>query len=133
MNESKRTISKIPGSTLERTFYAGLDGHDGTIKIFKGASEVSQDAKTATGMVAKLYYQGNVVKEYTIIVTGDVNGDGNISITDIVTVNNSLLGKKPLTGVYVDAADVDNNGKVTITDIVKINNKLLGKSNIDPH
>ena len=44
---------------------------------------------------------GNVITEtvqtLTVVVTGDVNGDGTISITDLVQVNNHLLKKSTIT------------------------------------
>ena len=63
----------------------------------------------------------------------DVNGDGAISITDLVQINNHLLKKSTLTGAAASAADVNADGVISITDLVQVNNHLLKKSTITPN
>ncbi len=56
-------------------------------------------------------------------VTGDVNGDGIVDISDVNTVINMVLGKEDKT----DAADVTGDGTVDISDVNAIINIMLGK------
>ena len=51
---------------------------------------------------------------------GDVNGDGEVSISDITDLIDLLLsgGDSPL-------ADVNGDGKVSISDVIAIIDKLL--------
>ena len=55
---------------------------------------------------------------------GDVNGDGEVNVTDIVTLVNIIMGKNKGTAT----ADVNGDGEVNVTDIVTVINIILGKS-----
>ncbi|MBR6590420.1 MAG: dockerin type I repeat-containing protein [Bacteroidaceae bacterium] len=63
------------------------------------------------------------VKNYT---PADVNGDGTISIVDVVAVVNNILGRNVGNFIF-DAADMDHNGEITIVDVVAVVNALLGR------
>lgn len=54
---------------------------------------------------------------------GDVNGDGNVNVTDVTTLVNMILGvvEKDET-----AADVDGNGVVNVSDVTALVNLILG-------
>ena len=60
-----------------------------------------------------------------LVVTADLNGDGKVTITDLLQLKGALLGTK-LTAISAAAADVNYDGKVTITDFLKIKSNLLG-------
>ena len=59
---------------------------------------------------------------YDIIVTGDINGDGKLTLTDLSKLNLHYLEMKGfiLTGVALKAADITYDNKVTITDLSKL-------------
>ncbi len=57
---------------------------------------------------------------------GDVSGDGNVQINDLILLRNHLLGTAVLTGDALAAADTDGDGKVQINDLIRIRNHLLG-------
>lgn len=57
------------------------------------------------------------------VALGDVNGDGNINIIDIVQVANYILDLG--TPSYECAADINSDGTVNIIDIVQIANFIL--------
>ncbi len=56
-------------------------------------------------------------------VTGDINGDGIVDITDINMCINMVLGKLSKTA----EADVNGNGEVDITDVNMVVNMAMGK------
>ena len=66
-------------------------------------------------------------EKYTIIVTGDANGDGQADIRDILAINKHRLNKASLTAEYLQASDVNEDGKTDIKDILQINKFRLGK------
>ena len=74
-----------------------------------------------------------VVKSYTVVVTGDTNGDGAISVTDMIAVKAHVLKKTLLTGAYADAGDTSNDNAISITDFIQIKAQILGKSSIIPN
>ena len=59
-------------------------------------------------------------------IKGDVNGDGFVTITDVVAIVNYLNGSEPV-GFNKEAADFDGSGEVTITDAIKVVNMILNK------
>jgi hypothetical protein len=52
-------------------------------------------------------------------VIGDANGDGVVTVSDVVAVANNILGKNPQPFIF-DAADVNGDGEITVTDVVLI-------------
>ena len=101
------------------------------ITIHKGSASTEDVA--ATGMTVEYAANSETIQTLTVVVTGDVNGDGVVSITDLVQINNHLLKKSALTGAAASAADVNADGVISITDLVQINNHLLKKSTITPN
>lgn len=65
----------------------------------------------------------------TVIVTGDLNGDGNVTITDMLMIKSAVLGE-PLSDTAAAAADINYDGKITITDFLKAKSYLLGLETI---
>ena len=55
---------------------------------------------------------------------GDVNGDGQVDISDVNAVINMMLGKVEM----VPAADINGDGQVDISDVNAVINLMLGKA-----
>lgn len=122
-------ISKIPAGTTVSTLVNGINEKQ-YIKVFKGNSEVSGNTVAGTGMVVKLM-DGNTVKQsVTVVVTGDTNGDGGITITDMIAVKAHVLKKSTLSGAAAKAADTNGDNGISITDFIQIKAHILGKSKI---
>lgn len=101
-----------------------------TLKSFTNASGISiNNGIISTGMKITLYFN-NTEYSYTVVVKGDVNGDGKIYATDYVKVRNHIMGKTKLAGAYLMAADINNDGNIYATDYVKIRNYIMGKGEI---
>ena len=73
---------------------------------------------------------GSVVDELTVVVRGDISGDGSISITDMIKLKAVLLKKDSLTGAYARAGDINNDSGISITDFIKIKAVLLNKEKL---
>ena len=65
-------------------------------------------------------------KEYVLIVMGDLNGDGEMKLTDLSMIRKHYLALETLTDEYEKAADVDNNGNISLNDISLIRKMILG-------
>ena len=65
------------------------------------------------------------------IIKGDLNGDGKISITDVVAIINVIAGNTT-DPKKVAAADVNGDGKVSITDCVAAINLMAGQQANSP-
>lgn len=122
-------ISKISAGTTVSTLLNGLSGGE-YCKVYKGNTVVSSNTAVGTGMVVKIM-DGNTVKaSYTVIVTGDTNGDGTISVTDMIAIKAHILNKSTLTGVYATAANTNGDSGISITDFIQVKAKILGKGSI---
>ena len=78
-------------------------------------NEVSDSAYVKTGMKLRL----SDGREYILIVRGDTNLDGNVTITDLskmIVHYNEFRGME-LTGDALKAADMNFDGNVTLTDV----------------
>ena len=100
-----------------------------TIDWLGAAFGQSQRVRFRVGMVAGNKTVPCIVDNFTIYysgseaVTGDVNGDAAVDVTDVNEVINMILGK----AVVDTVADLDGNGTVDVTDVNHIINIILGK------
>lgn len=69
-------------------------------------------------------------KEYTLVVLGDVNGDGKITPADYVRIKNDIMETTPLEGIYKIGADVNRDGKITPADYVRVKNHIMDTAKI---
>lgn len=58
-------------------------------------------------------------------VVGDINGDNELNVSDIVMLQNHLLGRIELTTAQLDTADVCRNGIVDVFDMIKLRELLI--------
>ena len=122
-------IRKIPAGTKVETLVNGIH-ESGYITVYNGNTVVTGATPVSTGMTVKLEYGGRTIQSLTVVVTGDVNGDGSISITDALQIKSYLLQKGTLSEAGTIAADTNADGTVSITDFLQVKSKLLGKSDI---
>lgn len=106
----------VPGATVE-------DLEDAAI-VYSGSTRVTSGL-LATGMT--VVAEGET---FALVVIGDTNGDGKVTVTDVVALQSHVVGKKALEGVYELAADLNLDGNVTITDVVKAARVVIGKDTI---
>lgn len=67
---------------------------------------------------------------YTIVVTGDIDGDGKINITDTAVIKAQFSKTISLSNENFEAADTNNDGRVTATDYIRIKYHIQMKYNI---
>ena len=78
--------------------------------VYDGAGYEADVKETGTNVFEKLFEMG------------DLNGDGRITVSDIVMMKRVIASGKPddITGCNAAAADVDGNGAYTVADILEI-------------
>ena len=81
-----------------------------------------------TGNVYEDIHPKNSTAKLTVTeaVMGDVNGDGRVSVTDVISMNSYILEEEPAQFIR-KVADLNNDGKVTITDMVLVIDIILGR------
>ncbi len=62
---------------------------------------------------------------YTLVVPGDIDGNGELTITDLAKLCLHYIEDEMLEGPYKEAADLDNNNKITVTDLAKLQLTLI--------
>jgi hypothetical protein len=62
------------------------------------------------------------------VTTGDVTGDNNIDLYDLMMVLNHVSKKNSLVGTALTAADVNGDGKVDLIDLMRLLNYVSKKS-----
>ena len=79
------------------------------------------------GTGTTLSYNGQT---YTIVIYGDLTGDGKINSADLLKMRQHLQGTTTLSGAYLEAGMLANNGKVNSADLLKLRQHLLGTNKI---
>ena len=69
-------------------------------------------------------------RTYNIAIRGDINGDGDITVLDLLKCQKHLLGSTKLTGTQFYAADTNYDNELTILDLLKIQKHILGSSKL---
>lgn len=67
---------------------------------------------------------------YTIVIYGDVNGDGKVTSIDYVLIKNSITTSKKLSGVYFSAADVNKDGQIKSSDYANVKNYIMKRTSV---
>ena len=106
-----------PSTSVSAMNSAGYTIYNGSAKVTSGLVGTGMTAVSSSATV-------------TIVVTGDVSGDGKITITDVVKLQKSVVGSGSLSGAYAKAADINGDGKITITDVVQAAQVTVGQRTI---
>ena len=76
---------------------------------------MAEDAAVGTGYTVNLVAaDGTTAQSVTLVIKGDVNGDGLVGIGDLVLAAQG----NTLEGAYAVAADMNEDGAVGIGDLV---------------
>lgn len=67
------------------------------------------------------------VKELTVVVKGDVNGDARVSTSDYILQKKSINGATQLEGAFYRAADVNDDNEVNSADYLQVKKYFTGK------
>ncbi len=90
---------------------------------------LSADHRIGTGTVVQLLnVYGEAAAEYTVVIFGDLNGDGMVNSTDVTALRSfaaGLLEIEPDGAVY-SAADVNGDGLVNSTDLTVLRRQAAG-------
>ncbi len=104
---------------------------DKIVAVDKDNAAVADDSYLGTGSIIRLVDATDTIDELTVIIFGDVNGDGAIDAFDIFTVDKAINSLTALSGSYALAADVDEDGATDIDDYDAIMTDLSGFEPVD--
>lgn len=126
-DENVKYIKGISPKTTIQTLLNNMETN-GVIKIYKGTNEVTNKTQNiATGMTIKIT-KGTEEKTYTLVVIGDLNGDGKMDNIDLLKMARYKAKLDTnLTGAYLKSADVRSDGKYADDiDLLKLARILVG-------
>ena len=130
---SDNTVTGIKPGTSVADIASKVTVTGGSFDILDANEKVKKDGKICTGdMIAGKDSSGNYVAVYTVVIYGDVNGDGAVNVKDLINVQKNILKMSTINGIYAKAADTNRDGKsANIKDLILIQKQILGMSNID--
>ena len=119
-NENKYIYGITPGDSVEDY----IQVNNGSFEIVANASGYSN----GTGATVNVKNSsGTVVDTYTIIIFGDVNGDGVITGVDLMSVSQYVSGAtSALTGYSLVSADVNGDETITGVDLMSVSQYVSG-------
>ena len=100
-----------------------------TIRNANG-DKVEGNSLLATGHTVEIR-RGDNTEVYTVVIKGDVNGDGKIDASDLLEVRKDILNLSELEGPYLKAALPEGEEEVSILSYIMIKRHLLGTETID--
>ena len=116
-------IKNISNNTTKTDFVEKFEFNE-QYDIYRNDKILTDNEIIATGDVLRT----NAGTEYTLIVTGDINEDGDVNIKDIVKLRKYILLKNNLNDVEIIAADTNLDGKdINIKDLVNMRIIVLNK------
>ncbi len=114
VDELNKFITKVPAGTSAGILVANLDYGKYT-KVYDGNKPLGISTPVATGNKIIVADEFGTSTEYTIIVTGDINGDSVVSVTDLIGILKFFSGEN-LTKAEFAAADITSDGYINAVD-----------------
>ena len=102
------------------------NGGKATVKNSSGA--VKGSGSLVTGDTITI--EGATTATYTISIKGDLSGDGEVKINDLILIQSHILGKATVSGAKYYAADISGDGAIKINDLILVQSHILGKVNL---
>lgn len=122
----KENIIGINNNTKLSQFKKLLGG-DAGYNIYNGEEELQDNDVIGTGNKLVTEYG----KEFNLIVKGDVDGNGEVTATDLTVAVQILLKETNIEDTQITAIDVNNDGKITATDIAILKQVILKEFNLE--
>ena len=91
----------------------------------------SWNSKTSGAIATGDIIEIDSKKTFQVVVYGDINGDANISVVDLLFIKKYILGEINLAAPNKKAADINKDGKVDVVDLLLIKKYLLQEYNIN--
>ena len=105
----------------------------GQVSVLDKNGNVIEDItnkKIGTGYKFKIDMTGNTF-EYVVSVRGDVTGEGDINVNDVVGVSRHVIKGNYLEGIeYINASDINSDNKVDINDVIRLAKYIINNGEL---
>ncbi|MCI8621126.1 MAG: hypothetical protein HFJ50_05230 [Clostridia bacterium] len=128
-NDAEKTVKiKARNINITSSVYTIENGYISGITVGTTKAEFINNITPKEGLIFDNLKDENIIKTgttvtigantYTLIVTGDINGDGVVDVTDVSQMQSHYLETEALEGLSLKAADLNNDGEGgDITDV----------------
>ena len=113
-------IEKLPRNLKLKDFIS-LINTSGSIEVTNNNNELlSDDLVIGTGSKLKITLSKRTV-EYTLSVRGDVTGNGQVKMADVMKIATHIIEGNVISGnAFERAADITGDGKIKMNDVMKL-------------
>lgn len=117
----------LNGVALKTTAKELMTGFKGNVSIVDASgAPLAEDAFVGTGCKILVSKNGSTYTVATLLVLGDVDGDGDVGTYDYLYVKRHFMGTLKLDSVYLKAALLSGRDKVTVADYVLVKRLCFG-------
>lgn len=120
----EKYISGIKAETKMKDYINNLTTNGQIVITKENGTKLTEEEYVGTGMTLIVTKDKEKI-ELKIAVSGDLNGDGKVTATDLSTLNQTILKTATLENEYKIAGDLDENDKITATDLSTLNKMIL--------
>lgn len=135
LDGADKTALKKAIAGAETVIKGGLDSYtqesaDRFLEAYDGAKAVSNDVFALKAQIdaaeAELIKQQEALDPGVIPKrTGDLNGDGDVSVRDVVILQKYLASLILLNPAQLEAADADHNGLINVSDVLQMQKYIV--------
>ena len=122
-------IKNVVYKTLPLGLKDNCDNDNEKLFVYDSAdeNEIAEDKQLGTGMIIKLIKNNRENDRDIIVVKGEVTGDGNVRVNDVVKVVSHVAGITTLQDYWFVAGDYSSDGQIKINDVVGIVNLVASE------
>lgn len=124
IDNDKIVTGSEPG-VIVGTYKSNMSNPAEFVKIYELNSELTNNIVIKTGLTIKLVVEGTIYDTATIVVRGDIDGDGYSNITDSLAIKDHLVGTTLINdNIRYVAANVEQDIAIRESDHEIINNYI---------
>ena len=102
------------------------------IKVYDANNELKDASLIATSDKVQILLGDVIVSEYIVVIKGDINGDGKISVVDVGKLYQYFRKKITMEEYFIKASNIIDDNEIKITDVGKLYQFVKGKiSNLE--
>ncbi|MBQ9298020.1 MAG: Ig-like domain-containing protein [Clostridia bacterium] len=135
INDNDKEVTGVGDETTGKELKENIKTNEGTVVTVKDkdGNPIEDTGKVGTGATIEVKNTSGgttTTETFTVIVNGDISGDGQIGTTDLSLLRKYLMGNLE-TGTYFNqkAADLNGDGQITITDFTILKDMFMNGGN----
>jgi len=131
LDDTNKYITGIQPGTSVVDFLKAVTTSEGEAYVLNADGTINAGNVATGNQILFVDKEGKEVKRYTVIIYGDVDGDGNITSLDLLYVKRHIIQVNTLSGAYFQAADANRQyDGVTSMDLLYLKRHILSVTTI---